>query len=93
MLSTSCIKHKSDPDPVWLPPRGHTLHPHSRYRYFESVEKEDETRSPEPTSTTTKLTNALVNGPPTGPRATAMGVLTLSTFLRTLSISQMHKLV
>ena len=53
--------------------------------------KEDEVRPPEVPSVTEKLVESLGNGPTSGPRATAMGILTLSTFLRSLSISQMHK--
>ena len=58
-----------------------------------TTHKEDELRLPEVPSLTIRAVESLGNGPPSGPRVTVMGILTLSTFLRSLSISQMHKIV
>ena len=54
-----------------------------------TTHKEDELRLPEVSSLTTCAIESLGNGQPSSPRVTVMGILTLSTFLRSLSISQM----
>ena len=72
-IEFSCVVHPL-PDPPRPPATTH---------------KEDELRYPEVPSLTTRAIESLGNGPPSGLRVTVMGILTLSTFLRSLSISQM----